>query len=192
MGRKRGTGDGEPYTPGEEAELETVLDNAFEGYGPGEPTGADVTAQIEWAGTVDNNGRGGVRTTRLDGLDPDKVREVREAVDKAHRQAERGQLRSYEAKGWYAQITALTGVKRGEEASARAGLAPSRTTLLRWLSGEQAPSKENQARISQAYDELRNPARATRSNAAEKLTEAVKDRYGVTVRFREIQSWTWR
>lgn len=200
MARDRDTGDGDDYTPDEEGDLVDVLDDAFDSYGPGTPTRADVTAQIEWAGTIDNNGRGGVRRTRLDGLDPGKMRELRDLAEKAReataREAGAAPLRSYKAKGWEAKLHKITSLKRGPEAAAMAGLAPAARTLRKWLAGKQTPNKANMARINRAYDELRNPARMSaskaRHEAAEKLTEVMRDRYGVNVRFREIESWMWR
>jgi hypothetical protein len=203
MARTRNTGDGEPYSDAEEARVADAIEAAFadtygeddDGTGP-DPTGADVEAQIEWAGTVDNNGRGGVRFTRLDGLNTGRLREAAKVAAKASRQAERGPLHTYQAKGWEAQWRQITGSNRGAEAMKAAGLDPSKTTMLRWLSGDQGPSKANQERISKAYDELRNPARGTAREAngkvAGELTAAVKARYGAEVRFRDIRSWTWR
>jgi len=204
MGRKRTTGDGEPYSDAEEARVADAIEAAFadtygeedDGSGP-DPTGADVEAQIEWAGTVDNNGRGGVRSTRLEGLNTGALREAAREAAKARRQAERGPLRSYKAKGWDAQWRKITGSKRGQEAMREAGLNPSKTTMRRWLTGSQAPSKANRERIEKAYDELRNPARGSLREAnkkvADQLTETMRrSGYGATVRFRDIRSWTWR
>ena len=203
MSRTRTTGDGEPYTDADEAAVADAMEAAFadayggedDGSGP-DPTGADVEAQIEWAGTVDNNGRGGVRFTRLDGLNTRELRRATQDAAKARGQAERGPLRSYKAKGWDAQWRKITGSKRGQDAMREAGLNPSKTTMRRWLTGSQAPSKANRERIAKAYDELANPARGSLREAnqrvTDRLTDTVQARYGVPVRFREISAWRWR
>lgn len=66
------------------------------------------------------------------------------------------------ARSAQAQIRALTGSSRGYEAAARAGLAPSRRTLLNWLSGATAPSAANQARIHAAYADYRRTVAESR------------------------------
>ena len=88
MARKKDSGDGDEYTAQEEGEIESALDRAFEAYGDGDPDRVDVTAQIEWAGTV-QGGRDGVRTTRLRNLDRAAVRDLRQAVAKARAEAAR-------------------------------------------------------------------------------------------------------
>lgn len=192
MPRKRITGDGTEYTERERIRLADELDRAFSNYGPGTPDGVQVQAQIEWSGTIDANRRGGIRTTFLDRLD---LAEVRRLADEARRAASQPELRSYRARGWRAQLRELSAVQRGGQARERAGLAPSRTTARRWERGTQTPSRANRERIAAAYDELRNPGRASadakREQMADAFTAAVRDRYGVTVRFRDIQSWVW-
>lgn len=63
--------------------------------------------------------------------------------------------KSYTATGWHAQISKLTQHSRGAWAADRAGLDVSHTTVVRWLSyagpEDQAPSKENQSKIAEAY-----------------------------------------
>jgi hypothetical protein len=194
--RKRDTGDGEPYTGADEAAICDAIEAAMgddyddEGHpaAGGTPTSAEVTAEIEWAGHIDP--RKPVRTTRLDGLD---LRATLKAAGKL-RQAERrdtGPLRSYKAKGWQAQLRELNAVKRGPEAKQAAGLNPSRETLRRWEKGTQKPSRANRRKIADAYDELRNPNRGkaakARHQVAEELTKALKSRYGVNVRLRDIR-----
>jgi hypothetical protein len=61
---------------------------------------------------------------------------------------------SYTAKTIPAQLRALTGTVAGRAAADRAGLAPSRRTLLGWLSEQQAPNAANRARIREAYASL--------------------------------------
>jgi hypothetical protein len=204
MARKRVTGDGDPYTDAEEAELEAWLDRAFAaddaggGDRPGmEPHGIDVTAVIEWAGTVDATtrlGPEGMRRTRLDGLD---LTGVRAASERARTAAQADYGRAYSAKGWHAQLSKLTASPRGNAAADRAGLSPSRTTLRRWLSESQTPSRRNREAIERAYGDLRSQAASgqrsravagARRQVAETLTGAVRQRYGVTVRFRDIRN----
>lgn len=196
MPRKRDTGDGDPYSDAEEAAICDAIEAAMADEYDEEETGPasaeiDVTAEIEWAGTVDKP----ERTTRLDGVD---MRPVVEAV-KQLRQAEgrdRGPLRSYKAKGWQAQLRQLNAVKRGPEAKQAAGLKPSRETLRRWENGTQKPGKANREKIAAAYDELRNPARGkvtqARHEVAEKFTQALRNRYGVNVRLRDIRNFRFR
>jgi hypothetical protein len=193
MPRRRSTGEGTEYEPQEEAELAEAIEQAFDDYGPGLPENLHVKAQIEWAGEIDANRRGGVRQTNLEDLN---LAEVRRLAEKARQEAQQPPLRSYKAKGWRAQLRKLESVRRGEQAKARADLAPSPATLRRWERGQQTPSKANQAKIAAAYNELRNPGRAaaeaTRHQMAEALTAAVKERYGTTVRFRNIERWWWQ
>lgn len=68
-----------------------------------------------------------------------------------------GRRRSYDAKGWHAQVTKLTESQRGYDAMARAGIDVTPATLLTWLSRDGrdtdfAPSAGNRAKIRQAYD----------------------------------------
>ena len=76
------SGPGIEYSPDEGKLLTEVLREAFAEFGDGEPTGAYVTAQIEWAGTITNNGHNGVRTTQL-GMDEEGIRAVRLAIDES-------------------------------------------------------------------------------------------------------------
>lgn len=195
MAKKRDTGEGDPYSDAEEAAvcdaIERAMGDEYDEEGAPAPTRIQVTAEIEWAGTVDHLHEG-VRTTRLDGL---ALRPVIEAVQRL-RVAEgrdRGTLRSYRAKGWQAQLHALGRVKRGPAAMAVAGLSPSRQTMRRWEAGTQAPSKANREKIARAYDELRNPSRQpitqARHEVAEAFTAALRARYGVNVRLRDIRNF---
>lgn len=59
---------------------------------------------------------------------------------------------TYGAKGWHAQLRALTGTERGLSFADAAGLSPSRRTLLGWLAESQTPNAENQRKIQQAYE----------------------------------------
>jgi hypothetical protein len=196
MAAKRHTGDGDPYSDAEEAALCDAIEAAMaDDYDdqPG-PTSAEiqVTAEIEWAGTID---RSGVRSTSLDDVN---LRPVIEAVQrlKAAEGRDRGPLRSYRAKGWQAQLRQLGRVRRGPAAMAVAALTPSRETMRRWASGQQKPSRANREKIGRAYDELRNPGRQpitqARHEVAEKFTEALRDRYGSNVRLRDIRDFRIR
>jgi len=193
MPSKRDTGPGEPYSDAEEAAVCDAIDRAMgDQYDEDSvPRHIQVTAEIEWAGTVDHL-QDGVRSTRLDvrGLRPvmAAVQRLREAEGR-----DRGPLRSYKAKGWEAQFHALGRVKRGPSAMAAAGLNPSPQTVRRWEAGTQKPSKANREKIARAYDELRNPSRqpiaAARHEVAEALTTALRQEYGVNVRFRDIRNF---
>jgi hypothetical protein len=63
----------------------------------------------------------------------------------------RGELRSYDAKGWHAQISKLTSSDRGSKAADAVGLDVSARTLQRWLAGDQTPSAANRELIDKAY-----------------------------------------
>lgn len=163
------------------------------------PTRIRVRAQIEWAGHVDSR-NGGVRETTLDGLDLTKVMDCLKRSRKASRRVEKIEpLRSYRARGWHAQLRQLTRHGRGSAAADRAGLDVTAATLLHWLAEQETPSTENQAKISRAYDALRtwdlDAARADANQArhemSQRLTEALRDRYSVNVRLRNIQSLTF-
>jgi hypothetical protein len=65
-----------------------------------------------------------------------------------------GRLKSYTAKGWHAQISALTRTSRGYAAADAAGLDVTSRTLTGWLSQSVTPSKSNQEKIHQAYASL--------------------------------------
>jgi hypothetical protein len=88
------------------------------------------------------------------------------------------------AKGWHAQLRALTASLPGYEALARAGLSVTPRTLLAWLSDARDPSAANRRIISNAYllRGKRGQAEA-RFQAAEALisglieTEAGRPRY---------------
>jgi hypothetical protein len=170
------TGDPTPYSAADVASIAGFLGAAFQQY---RATLADVDlkvkAKIEWSGDV---ARKAIRTTRLRGLDLapvkaalDRYRAAGGAVDKARPAA------SYQAKGWQAQLRALTGHKYGSAAADRAGLSPSKGTLLSWLSETREPSKANQDRIAGAYEALRSrnvdKARDEHGRAGRDLTDAL-------------------
>jgi hypothetical protein len=218
MARKRDTGDGEPYTEPEIDEVWEELEDAYEDYygeeeeeeevtGPGPggapgpaPSAMDVTAKVEWAGTVDENGRGGERKARIGGrgeqINFAPVIAAIKAARAEERRAAAGPLKSYRAKGWHAQLRQLMGTKRGRAEAERAGLAPSRETARRWAKGEQAPGRANREKITAAYEAARAPhatrAKQLRAEAVDKLTGAMRDTYGVNVRFRDIRDMRFR
>lgn len=195
MSGKSTTGEPTDYSLAEEGAIESALDRAWQDYtGPGAPTRLRVTGQIEWSGVVDR-AHGGVRSTKLDGLN---LAPVKAALDRARNAAQKaGTARpaaSYTAKGWHAQLRALTGTARGSAAADRAGLSPTPRTVLGWLSETREPSPANRAKIAEAYGALRNwnVDAATRSAAeanhkvAEELSKAMRDRYGAEIRIRDI------
>lgn len=170
------TGPGVKYTAAEEAELSDFLDQAFTDAGRLDLTNAtlDVTAVIEWNGTV-------ARTTKLG---PEGMRRIANlpGLDLTGVQTAG---RSYGAKGWHAQLAQLTDTAAGRSAADVAGLAPSRTTLLRWLGGTQSPNRQNQEAISRAYENTRG--QVTDHQRARALTNAIdKADYGI-LRFRNIR-----
>jgi hypothetical protein len=197
------SGEGDDYTPDEVDDVYDALGEALEEYasrgGAGATGGADMTVQVkttarvEWSGEYANNGRNGVRTTKLE---PMNLAPVRDAVRKAQRLealAGRGPLRTYKAKGWQAQLKQLQGTKRGQEALRAAGWNPSRETLRRYGKGTQAPSKANRARIAEAYDSARNPGKGwveARKEAVDAFTAATGQQAGgggMVVRLRDIE-----
>jgi hypothetical protein len=161
----------------------------------------DVKAQIEWAGTIDHPDRdNGVRRTRMDGVPLngigqdgerfgpgilDAARDLRTARQTGPDQP----YRSYQRKGWQAQLRQALSTKRGREAVQAAGLNPD--TIRRWQKGTQAPGNANRAKIADMYGRLRDPRSAAVQNAnhgmAEALTAALRERYGVTIRLRHIE-----
>lgn len=191
------TGDPTEYDTGDEAALEATVDQAWADYesaAAGTPSVMRVSAQVEWSGVLDR-ARNGHRTTRLDGLNLTRVDKVLDRAREASRRlAEARPASSYQAKGWAAQLRALTDSKRGSAAADRAGLDPSARTLRRWLAGDVTPTRANQARIADAYGALRTwrldtaTANAARANhaLAEELSSALRRRYGAEIRLRDI------
>jgi hypothetical protein len=197
MASRRGTsGDGEPYDAEDEAELERWLDRAMRDARDLQGASLDVTAVIEWGGTVDittRMGPEGMRRTRLDGLD---LTGVKAATDRASAAGQAEYGRSYDAQGWHAKLAQLTGTSRGRDAAGAAGLNPSRTTFLRWLTGTQAPNRSNRDAIERAYEDVRRQTaeaqrvkavRGGRHEVATALTAALRAEYGVNIRFRNIR-----
>jgi hypothetical protein len=195
MSRHTDSGDGDEYGPQEVDELADSMEEAFSESDTNLDAGSmKVTAQVEWAGSIENNGRGGVRTTKLS-LPPGGAREVRAALDRARASAAEPRGKSYKAKGWQAQLRALNTAGRGPEARDFAGLAPSRETQRRWRLGTQQPGKRNRDAIERAYDRLRETAAPSRESRkaqrdfASTVTRVLGDKYnGTTIRLRDIES----
>ncbi|NEE38375.1 hypothetical protein G3M53_74885 [Streptomyces sp. SID7982] len=178
-----------------------AIEAAYANWGTGgEPSRINVRAKVEWAG-VYQPGNSGVRRVRIEGLKTEKMRAVREAAGKARKLSGKARTAkpsgSYRAKGWEAQFRQLFKTGKGYEAMSKAGVSATKQTLDRWLKGEQAPNKANREAIGRAYEgmrgrpvtEARDAAQAAAKQAAEALTEAMRDRYGSNVRFRDIESF---
>lgn len=199
MSSKSTSGEPTEYDAHDEANIYRAVDHAYSEYGAREstPTRMNVTARIEWSGSVDR-ARGGMRRVRLDNLPPAKMRALRSAVRREReaqgRAAAARPSTSYTATGWRAQLSALLNDKRGDALSDRAGLSPTARTLKAWISEDRAPSKANQERIAQAYgglrtwrvDQARSEAASARGATARALTDALRDRYGAEIRLRDI------
>lgn len=193
MPSKTNTGDPTEYTPDDEHELITAIDEGWEEFEA--PTKMTVSAVVEWSGST-NRAHGGYRTVRLDGLDLGPVQaalgEARAAGQAAANARASG---SYTAQGWHAQISALTRHGRGSDLADGAGLNPTARTLSAWLSQSREPSRANRERIAQAYAGLRTTGiesarsrqREANHNAAQAVNAAVRDRYGAEVRFTDIR-----
>ncbi|MFE0779129.1 hypothetical protein ACFW3E_39565, partial [Streptomyces sp. NPDC058861] len=102
--------------------------------------------------------------------------------------------------GWHAQLHELVKSKNGSAAADKAGLNPSSRTLKNWLSDAEYPIRSgDRDRISRAYEALKNwnvseasdAASAASKEAADAMTEAMRDRYGVNVRLRDIDNLTF-
>jgi hypothetical protein len=185
------SGDGVEYDDYEAEQLTDAIAAAFERRDSGglwtESNGKNnlvVTAQVEFAGEV-SRARGGVRTVKFKAFKPSQMRELKSAATSA-----RSAGRSYDAKGWSAQLNRLASSERGQRAADAAGLNPSRTTYTRWLTGDQTPSRENRGRIERAYSSMRDDVRERRGGqrVAQILTEALADREDdAIIRFRDIE-----
>ena len=198
MSSKSTSGDPTEYDAYDESNVYRAIDHAYSEYGSsGTPSKMQVTAQVEWSGSIDR-ARGGMRKVRLDNLDPGKMRALKAAVRREREAQARVKAAtpsaSYSAQGWRAQLNALLTDRRGEAVSDRAGLSPTARTLRAWLSDERAPSRANQERIAQAYgglrtwrvDQARSDAQTAQGATAKALTDALRDRYGAEIRLRSI------
>lgn len=63
-----------------------------------------------------------------------------------------GRKSTYQAKGWHAQLSALTATSRGTSFLDAAGLDVQKRTLLAWLAEDRAPTRANQQLIREAYE----------------------------------------
>jgi hypothetical protein len=208
------TGDGEPYTDADEAAIEAALEAAEaeyasqygeepDGFGEGSPVPffLNVRAQVEWGGSVQHS-NDGKRTVHLD-LGSDRIERLGPHIAAARearaRAASASPATSYQAKGWRAQLNALVKSTRGSDLADRAGLNPSARTVSAWLSEERAPSAANQAKIADAYaglatwrvDNAQQRSREANHRLTEALTDQCRDRYGATVRFRDIEGMSF-
>lgn len=199
MARKRDTGAGEPYSDAQAEAVAQAIEAAYADWDRAEePSRVDVRAQVEWAGHVmpANNGK---RRTRID-LPPSSMKKVRKAIEKVRKatgkQATARPSARYKAKSPRARWNEMRKSPRGRAAIERAGLAPSPSTQRRWAAGGQ-PSKAYTEKINAAYEALRNwnvteardAAAAASKEAADAMTEAMKDQYGVNIRFRDIDDF---
>lgn len=197
--KSRNTGEGEKYSDAEAERVAQAIEAAYVDSLTPTPTKLDVRAKIEWAGHVmDSND--GVRRTKLDlpgGAVMDRVRKAAAAAAKRREKAKAARpAKSRTAKGWHAQIRELVEAgPRGSKAADRAGLDVTPRTLKRWLSDAEYPVRPgDRAKIEAAYDNLRNAnvheardaaGRADKA-AADALTDALRDKYGVNIRMRDI------
>lgn len=198
MSSKSDTGDPTDYDDADTAAMEAAADDAWADYessgGSGSPSKMKVSAQVEWNGVTDR-ARGGHRTTTLVGLEGAPIGKAVERARAANQRAESaGPSTSYRAKGWHAQISALTGSKHGSAAADRAGLNPSARTVREWLSETRAPSKANQEKIAEAYNALRNRraetvterAKSANRSLADTISSVIRGAYNSEVRLRDI------
>jgi hypothetical protein len=194
VARHRDTDEGEEYADVDEAALaESIYDDLYGGEEKeeglpaevGETGYIEVTAQIEWAGTVEAR-NDGVRTTTFERVPLEGVKEAAAKLETAR--SMRGPFKSYRAKGWKAQLRQMLSTKRGQQAAREAGL--NRDTIRRWQSGRQAPGAASQTKIASTYSLLGDPKTAALKDAqhgvAEALTGTLKETYGVNIRLRGI------
>jgi hypothetical protein len=186
MAKSVDTGPPSEYDDNDAAELEAAVDDAWAEYessgGGGEPTKMKVSAQIEWNGVTDRR-NDGHRTTRLEGLD---LQKVKAELDKAR---EARPATSRRAVGWHAQIRELSETKYGSKAADRAGLNPTARTMRNWLSESQTPSKANREKIASAYEALKMRRVDQASHrVADAVSGSIRDSYrgSPEVRLRNI------
>lgn len=90
-----------------------------------------------------------------------------------------GRSRSYDAKGWHAQITKLTESQRGYDAMAAAGISITPETLIKWLTRDSrdtdfSPTASNQAKIRNAYEIMAGRWRTANETRAYRIRGVVK------------------
>lgn len=197
------------YDEGDESDLYDWLDEEWDIFDGtqgdpqphpvvGTPSTATVEARIEWAG-MEVRSNGGVRTTRLEGLELGATGTGLTAARKAVAE-EKSAGKGFVARGWHAQLKALTGSRRGTAATESAGLTVTRDTLVKWLAspgqkGDTAPSVPNQRKIDAAYlhmrdqvvSEARTKAALARHELAEQVSAALEERFGQPIRLRDFR-----
>lgn len=193
------SGPSSDYDDDDEAHLYDWLDDGWKDYDEdedgdpaGDPSAMTVNARVEWAGVTDR-ARDGQRTVNLQGLDLSGVRDALTAARQATSKAQSAG-NTFTAKGWQAQLTTLLRDSRGSGASDRAGLSPTRETVLRWLTGDAVPNKANQERLAAAYRDVReqvigtarDKASSARHELAEQVNTALERTYGSEIRLRNI------
>ena len=183
------TGEPTPYTSGEESALADAVAGALEEEG-GEFTTIKVRADVEWSGESR-----GVRETRLTISDFDAIKgPLERAQRETQRAASTGRSRSYRAKSPIAQVHQLSVTKHGRESLS--GIGVTARTMRGWRLGR-TPSKANQTRIAEAYEQAANrkaneaTARAisARHEFAEAFNRELRDGEGVDIRLRNIESF---
>lgn len=204
MSRKTNTGEGDPYEPDDEANIQDYLDDSLDAYydmtgwvevwdedddSMEAPSRLEVYAEVEWAGTFN---RSALRLLRADGLD---LRQVVTQVAKARASVTSAvRLKSYDARTLQGKLHQLQRTQAGREFLAGAGVT--RRAIRSWERGTARPSKASREKIEQAYESaaMRYVTRAAERSAAaahriaEALTDALTDRYGAVIHIRQISS----
>lgn len=95
-------------------------------------------------------------------------------------------LTTYTRKGWHAQLSQLTGTRRGMEALDRAGLKTTTRTLREWLSDAEHPiQKHNRIIIAAAYEDASgqwNPEIEQNDHSIKGIIQIGSDRRDRTLR----------
>ncbi len=178
------SGDSEDYS---ETDVDELLDWMIRAFG--NFTGGDtmtVRARIEWSGEYN---RQAVRKVNIGGMDLNRVKHATDVAQQA-RQSYRSGKPAPKSLG--AMLRDLGRNKSGREALG--GIATPRTQA-RWAAGTQKPSKANRERIERAsrerWEGIRDARearyRAAAREAADALTEAVKEVASGDPRFRDIE-----
>lgn len=177
--RKSDTGESTPYDQRDQEQLYDAL--AQSGMAEDE-TRTDITVrgEIEWSGSYNPTPE---RTTTLVDLD---LKATGEALAKARADhAKAKPLASYDAKGWHAKLSQLTGTEHGRKSLAESGF--SARLLTGWLSDPDAnPRKGNRETIDRVYENTRMApvikAQESKAALAGRFTDAIRNRYGAEVR----------
>lgn len=195
------TGEPIEYSPAQEEDLYDAMGDI-----PDDATGFDVTGVIEWSGEVNSRKprrqlRASTHVGPNEVLNLAAVKAAKAAADQAAAAAKNPPWgKSFNAKGWHAQLSRLTANQHGSAAADAAGLDPSPRTLRGWLAEEKVPSPANQAAIGRAYEQLATritgPAAETEAKRAyhvlaEALNGALKDHFGVPIRITHPDHFDW-